>query len=174
MPIKSKYLCNHRDEAVFQFTLENENGLKAVLLNLGATLQQMWIPDREGQFADVVLGFDDVEPYASTDNPYFGATVGACANRIDRGQFSLNGKDYQLAINNGANHLHGGPVDGLTGKSGRARSSLIKVCASLWMLPMARKTTLAIENSQSPIHLIMIMNSSSIIQPQLIKTPLST
>ena len=116
MPVKSKYLGTHRDEAVFQFTLVNEHGLKAVLINLGATLQQMWTPDHQGELADVVLGFDDFESYTSDNNPYFGATVGACANRIAEGKFELNGKEHQLAINNGSNHLHGGPIDGLNWK----------------------------------------------------------
>ena len=116
MPVQSKYLCQHRDEAVFQFTLTNNNKIKACLINLGATLQEMWLPDQSGQLVDVVLGFDSVEDYASEANPYFGATVGPFANRIAKGKFSLNGKDYQLAINNGENHLHGGPENGLSGK----------------------------------------------------------
>ena len=57
---------------------------------------------------DVALGYDSAPDYLGPDNPYFGATVGRVANRIARGKFSIDGKEYQLAINNGKNHLHGG------------------------------------------------------------------
>lgn len=81
--------------------------LSARILPLGATLQSLRVPDRDGVVADVVLGFDDVQSYR--DRPsWFGVTVGRYANRIARGQFVLDGKTYALETNNAPNHLHGG------------------------------------------------------------------
>jgi aldose 1-epimerase len=74
----------------------------------GATLVSLTIPDRRGRLADVVLGFDDVAGYESDQNQYFGCTTGRVCNRIRKGRFTLDGYDFQLAINNGENHLHGG------------------------------------------------------------------
>lgn len=90
------------------YTLKNESGAIVKLITLGATLTEMHVPDKDGKSADVVLGFDDVAGYQSEDNQYFGVTVGRVANRIAKGKFSLNGKDYTLAVNNEPNHLHGG------------------------------------------------------------------
>lgn len=95
-------------EAVERFTLTNKNGMKIRLISYGATLTEVHVPDRDGQLADVVQGFDDVAGYQSEDNQYFGCTTGRVCNRIARGQFTLNGKTYELAINNEPNHLHGG------------------------------------------------------------------
>lgn len=91
-------------------TLENSNGLMAKLTDFGATLVEMHVPDRTGERADVVLGFDDVRGYESDANQYFGCTVGRVANRIAGGRFELDGETYQLATNDGPNHLHGGDV----------------------------------------------------------------
>ncbi|MEO0530218.1 MAG: aldose epimerase family protein [Planctomycetota bacterium] len=89
-------------------TLTNANGMSIRLIDLGATLMAVEVPDRDGNLADVVLGFDQVDSYESDDNQYFGVTAGRCANRLAEGRFSLDGKAYQLACNNGPNHLHGG------------------------------------------------------------------
>jgi aldose 1-epimerase len=91
------------------YTMENEAGASVSVTNLGATIISLNVPDRRGKFEDVVMGFDEPAPYL-TDSPYFGAVVGRYANRIDRGRFTLNGQEYQLATNNGPNHLHGGEV----------------------------------------------------------------
>ncbi len=91
-----------------QFTLTNPAGVKVKLINLGATITDIIVPDKKGNFANVVLGFDEVAGYQSDKNQYFGCTVGRYANRIAKGKFTLDGKDYQLALNNGPNHLHGG------------------------------------------------------------------
>jgi aldose 1-epimerase len=96
-----------------EFTAEISNGLAAKWISRGATLAELHVPDRNGRLDDVVLGFDDEAGYASGDNQHFGCTTGRCANRIREGRFSLDGVDYQLAINNGPNHLHGGPERGL-------------------------------------------------------------
>ena len=90
------------------YTLTNRNGLVARVMTLGATLVEMHVPDRDGNLADVTQGFDDVAGYESPDNGYFGCTTGRVANRIAKGRFILDGKEYALAINNEPNHLHGG------------------------------------------------------------------
>jgi len=90
------------------FTFVNQNGLKAKVTSYGALLTELHVPDRDGKLGDVVLGFEDLESYVK-GHPHFGCTTGRFANRIARGKFALNGKAYQLACNNGPNHLHGGP-----------------------------------------------------------------
>jgi aldose 1-epimerase len=92
-----------------QYTLENTKGAKAKVITYGATLTELWMPDKNGKKADIVLGFDNLKGYLS-DEPYFGATVGRYANRIAKGKFTLDGKEYTLAINNGPNSLHGGKI----------------------------------------------------------------
>lgn len=88
-------------------TLSNAKGVKARILSYGATLQSLIAPDRNGKPADVVLGYDDLAGYVEKPN-YFGVTVGRYANRIAKGQFVLDGKTFQLPINNTPNSLHGG------------------------------------------------------------------
>jgi aldose 1-epimerase len=95
-------------EAVELYTLKNKNGMVAKIMTRGATLTELDVPDKSGKTADVVLGFDDVAGYESDGNQYFGTTVGRVGNRIAKGKFTLNGKDYTLAVNNGPNALHGG------------------------------------------------------------------
>jgi aldose 1-epimerase len=87
--------------------LSNRNGVSVRILTLGATLQSLNVPDRNGQSADVVLGYPDATSYLS-QLQYFGSTIGRYANRIAEGRFELDGKSYQLEINSGANHSHGG------------------------------------------------------------------
>ncbi len=94
-------------ESVELFTLRNVNGLEATVTNFGAILTTLKVPDRNGKFEDVVLGFYNLEGYEN-EHPYFGATVGRFAGRIAGGKFSIDGHAYQLSINNGPNHLHGG------------------------------------------------------------------
>jgi len=94
---------------VEQYTLRNARGARAKLITYGATLTELWMPDKSGKNADVVLGFDNLASYAG-DHPYFGAIVGRYANRIAKGKFTLDGKDYSLFINNAPNSLHGGKV----------------------------------------------------------------
>lgn len=95
-------------EKVREITLKNEC-LSCQILTFGATLRSLCVPDKNGNAVDVVLGYDTVAEYVNGDG-YLGATVGRCANRIAKGRFSLNGKDYVLACNDGNNHLHGGNV----------------------------------------------------------------
>src|SRR5262245_53549940 len=93
--------------AVERFKLANANGIEADLISYGAAVASLRVPDRRGQQADVVLGFDDLEGYLDSAH-YCGAVVGRYANRIARGRFSLDGRNYELATNDGPNHLHGG------------------------------------------------------------------
>jgi aldose 1-epimerase len=92
---------------VSQYTLENENGMRIRVLDFGGIITEIHVPDRQGRLADVALGFDTLEPYLG-ESPYFGALIGRYGNRIARGRFTLDGKTYQLATNDGDNHLHGG------------------------------------------------------------------
>lgn len=90
------------------YTLKSEKGLVAKVMTRGATLVQLHVPDASGKTADVIWGFDDVSGYESEGNPYFGCTTGRVCNRIAKGKFTVEGKEYTLAINNEPNHLHGG------------------------------------------------------------------
>lgn len=93
------------------YTLTNSKGMKVKITNYGAIITSIVVPDRDGKFADVALGYDDVESYkTAVDKPYFGAIVGRYGNRIAKGSFTIDGKTYTLAKNNDANHLHGGLV----------------------------------------------------------------
>lgn len=94
-------------ETVTAWTMTRENGMALTLLDYGATIQSLYVPDRKGMPVDVVLGYDTVEAYEKNDG-YLGATIGRMANRIGHGQFHLDGKTYALALNDGENHLHGG------------------------------------------------------------------
>jgi aldose 1-epimerase len=89
--------------------LDSGGGLRTEILELGAVVRTLHVPDREGRVADVVLGFDEPSAYL-TQKDYFGAVVGRFANRIAHGRFVLDGHTYTLATNNGRNHLHGGDV----------------------------------------------------------------
>ena len=89
--------------------IRNNKGMSAVITNYGARVVKLWVPDRKGELADVVLSFDTLEEI-TTKETYFNATCGRFANRIKDGKFTLDGKEYTLAINNGPNHLHGGLV----------------------------------------------------------------
>lgn len=89
------------------YTLTNANGAVVKITNYGTIITELHVPDRNGQFGDVVLGFDNLAQYLA-GHPYFGCTVGRVANRIGGAKFTLDGKTYTLAANNGPNHLHGG------------------------------------------------------------------
>jgi aldose 1-epimerase len=94
-------------EPVQMLTFGNDK-INASVITYGATLVQLMVPDKNGKMDDVVLGWDDVAGYQSSDNQYFGCTTGRVCNRIARGKFTLDGTQYSLAINNDPNHLHGG------------------------------------------------------------------
>jgi aldose 1-epimerase len=95
------------DTSVQIYTLTNAHGIEARIMTYGATLVSLKTPDRAGHSKNIILGFDTLDSYVA-GVPYFGGTVGRYANRIAGGQFSLDGKSYQLPQNNGPNSLHGG------------------------------------------------------------------
>jgi aldose 1-epimerase len=90
------------------YTLRNARGVEAKITNYGGILVSLKVPDRNGKFDDVVLGFNDLDSYLTKNDPYLGAIIGRYGNRIAKGRFTLNGVEYKLAVNNGENHLHGG------------------------------------------------------------------
>jgi aldose 1-epimerase len=94
------------------YTLTNAHGLKATITTYGGTLTSLLVPDKNGKLGDVVLGFDDLNGYTNAqylkEGPYFGALIGRFGNRIAKGKFTVEGKQYTLAKNNGENTLHGG------------------------------------------------------------------
>ncbi|MCC6366513.1 MAG: galactose mutarotase [Bryobacterales bacterium] len=96
-------------ESVELYTLTNKNGVETSITNYGGRVVTLKVPGRAGKFADVVLGFDSLDGYLG-NNPYFGALIGRYGNRIGKAKFTLDGKEYKLAANDGANSLHGGVV----------------------------------------------------------------
>lgn len=109
MPIKRQLWSRTADGTpIFRYTMTNSSGASVTLCNIGAAITAINVPDRKGKLGDVVLGYSKPESYFS-DGPCAGKCPGRYANRIARGSFSLDGKTYSLPINNGPNHLHGGP-----------------------------------------------------------------
>lgn len=94
-------------EEITQFLLSNQKGMSVNIINFGAIVTAIYLPDRDGKAENITLGFDSLAGYEKK-GPYFGAICGRCANRIADGKFTLNGKEYQLAQNNPPSHLHGG------------------------------------------------------------------
>ncbi|MCX6267213.1 MAG: galactose mutarotase, partial [Bacteroidetes bacterium] len=92
---------------IFLYTLTNNRGITVKISNYGATITSILVPDKNGRSGDIVLGYDTLNQYLA-NSPYFGAIVGRYANRIAKGKFTLGGKTYNLAVNNGKNSLHGG------------------------------------------------------------------
>lgn len=96
---------------VYQFTLKSESGMICKVVNYGATIRELWVPDKDGVLVDVVLGFDSLEEYEKQNsNYYFGSIIGRYANRISSGKISIDGRTYQLSVNEAGrmNTLHGG------------------------------------------------------------------
>ncbi len=107
MSIKKEPFGKVDNKEVYLFTLKNKNGMTVKITNYGGIVTSISVPDKNGNFDDVVLGYDNLEGYLK-ETPYFGAIVGRYANRIAKGKFTIDGKEYNLAINNGPNSLHGG------------------------------------------------------------------
>jgi aldose 1-epimerase len=93
---------------VVEYTLTNISGLKVSIINYGGTITKILAKDKKEEYGDVVLGFDSFEGFLQKDNPYFGCIVGRYANRIAQGKFILDGKSYNLPVNNNGQSLHGG------------------------------------------------------------------
>ena len=108
IPVSESFGTTKTGDDVELYTLRNETGLMARVMTYGATLVELHVPDASGTSGDVILGFDDVADYESADNQYFGCSTGRVCNRIANAKFTLDGIEYQLAANDGPNHLHGG------------------------------------------------------------------
>lgn len=110
MSVTKRYFGTTPDgKEVTCWKITAQNGMQAEILDYGATVRTLIVPDKNGNLVDVVLGYDTLEEYMNNDG-YLGATVGRFANRIAKGRFVLNGKEYKLAVNDGENHLHGGDI----------------------------------------------------------------
>ena len=106
------------DEATFKseldgksvelFTLKNENGVVAQITNYGGRIINLWVPDKNGNFGDIVVGYETLDEYLKSNEIYYGTLIGRYGNRIAKGHFTLNDSVYTLATNNNLNHLHGG------------------------------------------------------------------
>jgi len=97
------------DKKIQLFTLKNKNGLVTQITNYGGRIVSLWAPDSNGDFEDVVLGYDNIETYMNPPNEvYLGALIGRYGNRIAKGLYKIDDKTYSGVINNGPNHLHGG------------------------------------------------------------------
>jgi Galactose mutarotase and related enzymes len=96
------------NQPVDLYILNNNSGAQIAVTNFGAKIVSIVVPDKNGEMQDVVLGKSNIQDYTNNQEPYFGAVCGRTANRVAKGKFTLDGKEYQLAINNGPNNLHGG------------------------------------------------------------------
>ena len=104
----AKFDTTINGKAVKMYTLTNKNNMKAVFTNLGGRIISLMVPDSVGKLTDVVVGYASAEDYQKSTDPYFGATIGRYGNRIAKGKFTIDGKQYQSSLNNGQNMLHGG------------------------------------------------------------------
>lgn len=105
--VKSTYGTTTEGTPVDLYTLRNKQGMEVDIITYGGRITKLSVPDKNGKFSNVVLGFDNLEQYQK-ENPFFGALVGRYGNRIANAKFSLNGTEYTLAANDGPNNLHGG------------------------------------------------------------------
>ena len=103
--VKEKFGTARNGKEVYAFTISNANGMQAKIINFGAILVSLLVPDKDGKPEDVVLGYDSLEEYYGNGS-FFGATIGPSANRIGGASFEINGKAYQIDVNDGPNNLH--------------------------------------------------------------------
>jgi len=106
--VEESFKSIHNGKPTGLYTLKNQNEVIVRITNYGAIIVSIIVPDRKGNFADIVQGYDTIGEYIEGNSPYMGAICGRCANRIAGGKFELMRKQYSLAVNNGPNHLHGG------------------------------------------------------------------
>ncbi len=109
LPNHENFSTTFNGKEIKLFTLKNDNGLRVDITNYGGRIVTLIVPDKEGVFDDIVTGYHSIDEYLKSNEIYFGALIGRFANRIADGKFSIDGKEYTLAINNPPNHLHGGP-----------------------------------------------------------------
>ncbi|MFV8324487.1 aldose epimerase family protein [Flavobacterium sp. ZS1P14] len=105
---KSAYGTTPKGEKIDRYTLKNQEGMEVNIITYGGIISSLKVPNKAGVSEEVVIGFNSLEQYMKP-NPYFGALIGRYGNRIAKGKFTLDGKEYSLAINNTPNALHGGP-----------------------------------------------------------------
>ena len=103
--MRALYGVTKDGQEVYSYTLENSKGLKAVVINYGAILDKLYVPDKSGKVVDVVLTSSKIEEYEADSN-FFGASVGPSANRIAKGEVTIDGVTYQMLKNDGENNLH--------------------------------------------------------------------
>lgn len=108
LPSWAAYQQNIDGKSTDLYVLKNKNNMQAAITNYGGRLVSLLVPGKKNNLVDVVTGFDSVQQYVNSTEPYFGATIGRYGNRISKGKFSLDGKEYSLFTNNGPNTLHGG------------------------------------------------------------------
>jgi len=108
LPTAASFTSTVDGQQTSLYTLKNSGKLQAAVTNYGARVVSLLVPDKNGVLTDVALGYDSIGPYVHGPETYFGAIVGRYGNRIAKGKFKLNGKEYTLATNNGPNSLHGG------------------------------------------------------------------
>ena len=107
LPLKAGFQKISDNKQVCLYHLTNDK-IQVAITNYGARIVSILVPDKNGALTEVALGFNQLEEYKNSSQAYYGAIVGRYGNRIAKGKFSLNGKEYTLAVNNGPNHLHGG------------------------------------------------------------------
>lgn len=107
--VKREFDKNSKGEQAYFYEITNAAGMKAVVTDFGATLHSLYVPDKDGNFRDVVWGYDSVAEYEIDNGPFCGATVGRIANRVGGAVVTINGIDYQMAVNERTNCLHSGP-----------------------------------------------------------------
>jgi len=106
--ITEKPFGNFEGKPVTEYTITNSKGMQIGIINYGGTITKLIVPDKNGTMGDVVLGYESLDGYLQKGNPFFGALIGRYGNRIAKGKFKLDGKEYKLATNNFPNSLHGG------------------------------------------------------------------
>ena len=106
--ISERSFGNYDNKTITEYTIRNSSGMEASILDYGGTVTKLMVPDKNGNFGDVVLGFNSFDGYLQKNDPYFGSLVGRYANRISHAKFILDGATYILAANNNGNSLHGG------------------------------------------------------------------
>lgn len=106
--ITEKPFGTFEGKPVIEYAITNASGMQVCIINYGGAISRITTPDNKGEMGDVVLGFDNLDGFLQKGNPYFGGLIGRYGNRIAKATFSLDGKQYTLAANNGVNALHGG------------------------------------------------------------------
>lgn len=107
--VKREFDKNSKGEQAYFYEITNAAGMKAVVTDFGATLHSLYVPDKDGNFRDVVWGYDSVAEYEFDNGPYFGGTIGRIANRVGGSKVTINGVEYQMETNERTNCLHSGP-----------------------------------------------------------------